>query len=132
MKNLKSNKGISLVALISTIIVILILTTVTVTSVYTGSDYKRYKLMCADIELLEDKILYFYRQYGELPIGNEITDLPDEIDNSHIFYEVNTNKLSNITLNFGDAEDVYIVDSETFEVYYLSGIEYQDVIYYTD
>lgn len=132
MKNLKSNKGITIVTLVVTIIVILILTSVTVTSTYIGLDYKRYKSMCSDVELLEDKILYFYRQYGELPIGNEATDLPNEIDNDHIFYEVNTNKLSNVTLNYGDVDDVYIVDSETFEVYYLNGIEYQDVIYYTD
>ena len=132
MRKIRSNKGITLVTLVITIIVILILTTVTITSTYTGSDFKRYKLMCSDVELLEDKILYFYREYGELPIGNEVTNVPTEIENGHTFYEVNINKLKNITLNYGDAEDIYIVDSETFEVYYLNGIEYEDVIYYTD
>ena len=132
MRKLKSNKGITIITLIITIIIMLILTTVTITSTYTGNDYKRYKLMCADVELLEDKILYFYREYGELPIGEEVTNIPADIVNGHTFYEVNTNKLSNITLNFGDEEDIYIIDAETFEVYYLNGIEYQDVIYYTN
>lgn len=132
MKSLKSKKGITIVSLIVTIIVILILTTVTITSTYTGSDLRRYKLMCADIELLEDEILYFYRQYGELPIGAEATNIPEEINNGNKFYVVNINKLDNITLNYGEAEDIFIIDSETYEVYYQNGVEYQDEIYYTD
>lgn len=132
MTRLKSKKGITLITLVVTLIVMAILTTVTITSTYTGTDFRRYSLMCSDVELLEDKVLYFYRQYGELPIGNEITSIPSEINNGHVFYEININKLSGITLNFGDAEDVYIVDSETFEVYYKNGIEYDRKIYYTD
>ena len=132
MKKLKSNKGITISTLIITIIIMLILTTVTITSTYIGIDLKKYKAMCSDVELLEDKILLFYREYGELPIGNIVTNVPTEIANGHTFYEVNTNKLNNITLNYGNAEDTYIVDSETFEVYYLNGIEYKNVIYYTD
>ena len=130
--NLKSKKGITIITLIITIVIILILTTVTITNTYTGSDYRRYKLMCADVELLEDKILYFYRQYEELPKGSEATNLPEEINNGHTFYQVNINQLDNINLNYGDTEDVFIVDSETFEVYYLNGIEYDNEIYYTD
>lgn len=129
---LKSKKGITIITLIITIVIILILTTVTVTNTYTGSDLRRYKLMCADVELLEDKILYFYRQYEELPIGNKVTTVPQEINNGHTFYKININKLNNITLNYGDEEDVFIVDSTTFEVYYLNGIEYDNQIYYTD
>ena len=57
--------------------------------------------------------------------------VPDE-KIGHDFYKLDINKLSNITLNYGDEEDIFIIDSATFEVYYLNGIEYQDVIYYTD
>ena len=89
--------------------------------------------MCSDIEMLEDKVLYFYREYGELPVvENEVTSIPSAISNGHTFYEINMNKLRGITLNFGDTGDVYIVDSETFEVYYKNGIEYDGKIYYTD
>ena len=131
MKKIKSNKGITIISLIIAIIILLILATVTITSTDTGSEYRRYKLMCNDIDLIEDKILYFYRQYGELPIKNEIV-FPEEINNSHKFFEININKLDNITLNYGDAEDVFIVDSTTFEVYYLNGIKYEEQICYTD
>ena len=132
MKSLKSKKGITLITLVVTLVIMAILTTVTITSTNTGTDFRRYSLMCSDIELLEDKVLYFYREYGELPIGNQVTSVPSAISNGHDFYEINMNKLSGITLNFGDTGDVYIVDSETFEVYYKNGIEYDGKIYYTD
>ena len=132
MKSLKSKKGITIITLVVTIVVMLILTSVTITSTNIGTDFRRYSLMCSDIELLEDKILYFYREYGELPIGNQVASVPSAINNGHTFYEINMNKLSGITLNFGDTGDVYIVDSETFEVYYKNGIEYKGEIYYTD
>lgn len=137
MKKLKSNKGITIITLIIAIIVIFILTTVTITSTYTGSDLRRYKLMCADVQLLEDEILFFYRQYGELPTtGEKITEgIPDVIlegRDTHEFFQLAPNKLNNITLNYGDEEDIFIIDNQTFEVYYLNGIEFQNEIYYTD
>lgn len=132
MRTLKSKKGITLIILVVTIVILGILATVTITSTNQGTDFRRYSLMCSDIELLEDKILYFYREYGELPIGNQVTNIPSAISNGHDFYEINMNKLSVITLNLGTTGDGYIVDSETFEVYYKSGIEYDGKIYYTD
>jgi len=132
MKSLKSKKGITISSLVVTIVVILILTSVTIINTNIGTNFKGYSLMCSDIELLEDKVLYFYREYGELPIGNQVTSIPSAIKNGNTFYEINMNKLSGITLNFGEAEDVYIVDSETFEVYYLNGFEYEGEVYYTD
>lgn len=83
---MKNNKGITISSLIITIIIILILTTIVVTNTYTGSDYKKYKLMCTDVELLEDKILIFYNKYGELPLIDQggqvlITDMPENLAN---------------------------------------------------
>lgn len=132
MKKLKSEKGITIISLVVTIIIILILTSVTVSNVKINTEFKRYSLMLSDIEQIEDKVLFFYKQYGELPVGNEITNVPTEIDNGHVFYEVNVNKLNGITLNLGSKEDIYIIDSETFEVYYQNGVQYKNVIYYTD
>lgn len=132
MKKIKTNKGITLIVLVLTIILIGILTAVTITSTDTGTDFRKYSLICSDVKMLEEKILYFYNQYEKLPIGNEITNLPEKIKNGHAFYEINMNLLDNITLNLGSDEDVYIVDSVTFEVYHLNGIEYDGEIYYTD
>lgn len=135
MRKFSQNKGITIVSLIVTIVVMLILTSIIVTDTYTGSDYKKYKLMCADVELLEDKVIVYYNQYVEIPTtGEKIeTGLPEVIANiGHDFYKLDINKLSNITLNYGDEEDIFIIDSATFEVYYLNGIEYDGNIYYTD
>lgn len=132
MKKIKSNKGITMVTLIVTIVLMTLLITVAVTSVDDGTDFRKYSLMCADIEQLENKVLYFYREYGELPIGNEVVNIPEAINNGHEFYKLNINKLNGLTLNLGDVNDKYIIDIETFEVYYLNGIEYEGKIYYTD
>ena len=130
----KNSKGITLAYLVITIIIILILTSTIITSTYTGADYKRYKLMCADIEMLENKTLMYYNKYGALPItGDALTsDLPEAIRNGHSFYRIDIGKLNNVTLNFGETDDIYIIDSMTFEVYYLNGIEYKGEIHYTD
>ena len=137
MKKLKSNKGITIISLIITIVLMIILTTVIVIDVDTGSDYKRYKLMCADVDLLEDKVLIYYNQFGEIPKKEEdITEeLPKEISETNEktkFSYLDVNKLNNLTLNYGEEEDVFIIDNLTFEVYYLNGIEYKDEIFYTD
>lgn len=129
----KNNKGITLITVVVTIVIILILTSVIITNIDTGDDYKRYKLMCADVDLLEDKILLYYNQYQELPIiGEEILDIPEEINTGNEFYKIDIGKLNNITLNYGDDEDIYIIDTTTFKVYFKNGIEYDGEMHYTD
>ena len=138
MRNLKSKKGITIISLIVTIVVMLILTATIITDTYTGSDYKKYKNMCADIDLLEDKILMYYKQYGNLPLVSETakTIPEDEAFNpEHRYCEIDVNKLKNITLNYGKKEDegdVFVIDTQNFEVYYLNGMEYEGVTYYTN
>ena len=129
----KGKNGITLISLVVTIVIILILTATIITNVYTGSDYKKYKLMCADVEFLEDKILIYYNNYGELPLLDKVEqNLPPQTNSEHEYYKIDVNKLTGITLNYGDEEDVFIIDTSTFEVYYLNGIEYMDTMYYTD
>lgn len=138
----KRNKGITLVSLVVTIVVILILTTIIVKNTYTGSDYKKYKLMCADVKMLEDKILIYYNKFAKIPTIAEngqvqTSNMPEGLASildtaNHEYWKIDVSKLSGITLNYGDAEDVFIIDTTTFEVYYLNGIEYDGKIYYTD
>ena len=126
----QNKKGITLTSLIVAIIIMLILTSVVVTNVYTGSDYKKYKTMCADIEALEGRLLIYYNKYGELPLVDEVTqDLPPDVDNTHDFYTINVSKLGEISLMYDDSD--FIVDTTTFKVYFLPGIEYDGVNYYT-
>lgn len=130
----KNNKGITLTSLVVTIIIILILTTTIVTSSSAGGAYKKYKLMCADVQILEDKILVYYNKYGKLPTtGDAISEnLPDVTNEMHNYYRIDVSKLGEVTLNYGKSEDVFIVDSMTMEVFYLNGVVYNGETYYTN
>lgn len=132
MKEIKrfSQRGITMISLVVTIVIMIILTTVIITDTDTGSDYKEYKLMCADVELLEDKARIYYSKYGELPItGEQLTDIQIQNETAE-FYQIDTSKLSNLTLNY--SADEFIIDITTWEVYYKDGIEYDGTIHYTD
>lgn len=128
---LNSQKGITIISLVVTIIVLLILATVIVTDTDTGAEYKKYKLMCADVELLEDKILIYYNEYGELPVTENKVDVPETIKkDEHEFKQIDVSKLKNITLNY--EANSFIIDTTSFEVYYKNGINYENVTYYTN
>ncbi len=140
-KHIKNEKGITLIILIITIIIIAILTGVVVKKMDTGKDIRNYNYMCADIELLKNKILLYYNENGSAPIKetafNAKTTLGTQAssrDNDN-YYEIDLSKLYNITLNYGGGTtsngDVYIVNEQSLEVYYLNGIEYDGIQYYT-
>jgi hypothetical protein len=113
--------------------------------------------MQADIQLLKDKAMVYYNSYGDIPkcaetyfetinsngtnitvykisegtiINKEfITDRNSE--DGDIYYQIDTTKLSNITLNFGSNEDIYIINARTLNVYYTNGIMSEDEMHYT-
>jgi len=141
MKNkfLKCEKGISLIALMVTIVILAILTGVAVNHIDMGTDIRNYNYMCADIELLESKILAYYNEKGTIPKGNlienpELGGQASDRDTGGNYYKIDINKLSNITLNYGGGKtekDIYIVNEKSLEVYYLEGAVYQGTKYYT-
>ena len=66
-KCIKNNKGITIIALVVTVIILLILTgTVIYNSNLSKSNYK-YNKMVADLDILSDKILDYFKKYNELP-----------------------------------------------------------------
>ena len=128
-EKLKSKKGITLVALIITVIVLVILTSTIIRSVNVSNKVTEYNNMIADIKLLEDQILIYFNKYGELPITSVEKQIYDET-----YYEIDLSKLKNITLNYGnkyegDETDVYLVN-DNLTVYYLKGIESEGEIYH--
>lgn len=137
-KNLKSQKGVTLTILLITIIVIAILLGITVSNIDTGADIRNYNYMCADIELLEAKIMTYYNDNGTIPTTGSVITSPNlngqasSKDNSN-YYQVDLNKIYNVTLNFGggmSADDIYIVNEQSHRVYYLKGAELEDVTYH--
>ncbi len=122
----KSKKGITIVSLVMTIVIMLILTGTTIYNLNLNNGVDRYNKMVADIELLEDQILIYYNKYEEIPKTDRAISI-DEIE----YYEIDLNKLDNITLNYGKEynkneltriSDVYVVNSN-LNVYYLAGVE---------
>ena len=127
MKNIKSNKAITLVALVVTVVMLLILSTVTITSLNTSNGAGRYNNMAADIKLLSDKVHVYYNKYGEIP-KTEKTITVDAVQ----YYEIDLSKLGDLTLNYGkeyggegsltSSSDVYVIN-QNLNVYYLCGVE---------
>ncbi len=130
---IRGNKGITMIALIITIVVLLIISSVIIVEMNTGDKFKDYQYMKADIEVIENSILVYYHNYAELPIDKENSlssvDLHGQAsakDDADKYYEIILNKLGNMTLNYGkkdDSTDMYIINEKSHEVYYLKGIE---------
>ena len=154
---MKNNKGISMVTLIITIVVILILSATMIVSVSDYTDTSGLMNMRGDIQLLKDKVIVYYNTYGEVPgcietyyeeIATDDTKIiiyknaqNTEIDSGFIasrdandgdvYYQIDVTKLSNVTLNLGTDEDVYIINEKTLNVYYINGVESEGVMHYT-
>lgn len=125
---IKSNKGITIVALVTTVIIMLILLGVTINGINISNNSVPYNNMVADINLLEEKLLSYYNKYKEIPT----TNVTEEIDGS-IYYEIDLSKLDNLTLNYGinDGDnDIYLVN-DNLNVYYLKGVEKSKIVYHT-
>ena len=129
MKKIKSEKGITIVSLIMTIIILTILSSIAITTIKSSNNIAPYNKMIADISLLEDKALIYYNKYGEIPkTENYITD------KGTTYYEIDLVKLDNITLNFGtdktDETDKYFINNN-LEVYYGKGTKKAGEVYHT-
>ena len=125
---IKTQKGITIVSLVITIIIMLILSGTLIYNVRPNQNVASYNNMISDINLLEDKIFIYYNKYGNLPTYNTEYTI-----NGITYYEINLQKLENITLNYGkkeDAEDIYLVN-DNLKVYYKKGIKKASEMYYT-
>ena len=139
-KFLKSQRGVTLIILVITIIIIAILTGAAIRKMDTGKDIRNYNYMCADIELLKNKVLAYYNENGIATITrtsfNEKSTIGSQAsarDNDN-YYAIDLNKLYNITLNYGGGTasngDIYIVNEQSLEVYYLNGVDFEGITYY--
>ncbi len=135
MIKIKSQKGITMVSLIITIIILLILSGTAIHNLNLSNGVARYNNMVADIKLLNDKTLVYYNKYGEIPK----TDKNSININNEEYYELNISKLEGITLNYGKeygqegdlttSSDIYVINSN-LNIYYLKGVEKTGEIYH--
>lgn len=140
--NVKTNqKGITIIALILTIVVMLILTSVTI---YVGTDSIEYSKMVKFVTYMQtiqkkvDQIVENgnYNQYGEdttaeqQQILQEILFIEESTSNVADFKYFDSSTVSE-QLEIDDSEDEIVINFITREVFSLTGIEYEDKIYYS-
>lgn len=141
---LKNQNGVTLIMLMITIIILALLAGVAIRNIDIGADIRNYNYMCADIELLESKIMTYYNEYGEIPIKEDtgvISNAKSMLGgqassrDNDTYYQVDVQKLNNITLNFGGGtlanKDIYIINEQSHRVYYLKGATYEETLYHT-
>lgn len=160
--NLKSKKGVTLIALTITITVLLMITGITISISNIQLSVKDVNRLYADIDSLDTKVSAYYLEKGELPIysreyankatlknclrtNGAIGKVINENDEGQ-YYVLNLSKLDNLTLNFGrkytlwetnpnttieNCQDLYIINEVTHQIYYPSGIESNNKVYFT-
>ncbi|MBQ2916849.1 MAG: hypothetical protein IJE59_01525 [Clostridia bacterium] len=129
---LNSQKGVTLTALIVSIIILLILSSVIIKNITSSNKVVAYNNMIADIKLLEDKVLIYFNKYAEIPRTSRTINIIGKE-----YYEIDLSKLDNITLNYGveygskeeltETSDVYLVN-QSLDVYYLKGVDLAGVV----
>ena len=146
MKKLKEEKGITLITLAITILIMMILTITLTASLQSTTDLKQYNEIKSDILLLSQEVKNYYLKNGELPInkavGYDVTTsgsrffIPEKDRNpndSGSYYAIDWTLLD-IKLNKGNNDtekDIYVVNENSFTVYYLAGVILNNDVHYT-
>ena len=147
---MKNQKGITLTVLVMTLVIMgLVLGAISYNSV-AGLRMKSYYDMCADIELLDEKIALYYLQHKNdndgslhIPITNEtktITEIISDYDENNVNYnpnnlgqlhEIDLSKLENLSLNIDTTKYSYYIDEQSHTIYSSHGVNLDGYIYYT-
>lgn len=99
--------------------------------VQNGIELNKLNNVYKDIEIIEQRIAIYYLNNGNIPtIGEKLSfDYSINPNDNSIFYEVDLEKLENLSINYGKkeygVEDIYIINEQSHTVYYLKGIMYK-------
>lgn len=147
-KNLKSNKGITLITLVITIVVMLILSFTISINANNYIERTKKANLDTDLQRLQEKVEIYYSKNKEIPMLNKYTNVAmlekKENDNEN-YYVIDLDKLEGIELNYGkdfekakqlegeiaDLLDIYIINEESHVIYYPKGVEFDNKMYYT-
>ena len=155
MRKLKNEKGVTLVSLGIAVFVILILTSVILYNIKDSLKLNKLQQMYNDIDNLRDKISEYYLEYGDIPAKIKYTNVShiDSISaasDTGDFYVIDLSALENLTLNYGEDfervkdmpadtvlsdntyTDLYIINIDSHNVFYVAGIESDERTFYTD
>jgi type II secretory pathway pseudopilin PulG len=144
-------KGMTLLALLATIVIMsILLTTVTISGIATVNNANKMAF-ASEVSLLQESTdAYSTKNNGEFPIGNSVqlnisqvtTDSKTQFtgenisaDDKVVLYELDYKLLGITSLKYGlgknGPEDIYVVSKDTKRVYYAKGIPVGNKTYYT-
>lgn len=153
-KSLKQNRGVTMVALVVTVIMLIILANVLVFNTQDSIYTKKLNNLYNDLEILRNKVEEYYNEYGKIPASieykniNELEEVLSKNNDTGKFYVIDLEAMQGITLNYGreyesvknDADniytDIYIINENSHNIFYVKGIQIkqnsQIKNYYTD
>lgn len=149
-KKLKSNKGITMISLSIAIIILALLTSMVAYYSTDSVEIKKLNNMYNDIEQLEEKVSIYFYENEKTPILVEYPDVEEILAeqrrnlDSDKYYVLDLTKLKNVELNYGkdfekikannsdvqSYKDIYVINEESHNVYYLQGIEVEEKVYH--
>lgn len=157
---IKSNKGITMISLSIAVLLLIIISGVLVVNLKDGMEIKKFQNLKNDIEQLKDKATEYYISNGEIPILCKYTNTDNigekSINDNENYYVLDLSLLKNVSLTYGreydkvkkycnsveenniDQEEInkytniYIINEESLNIYYPSGIQIVDIKYYTN
>lgn len=159
---IKGERGVTLISLAATVIIIGIITTMLLYSIKDTDQVGKLTNLYTDIDNLSDKVSAYYSTYGKIPALSKETvninsivesDLkensnnPIGINDEGDFLVIDLNAIENLTLNYGEDfkkivpnntintatdKDLYIINENSHNIFYLKGIEAEGKKYYTN
>ena len=144
---IKQNKGVSMVALVITVIILVILTNILIYNAQDNIYIKSLTNLYNDIDILREKVSEYYNEYGKIPAEIKYTNtsqlsnvLSTKKDIEDEFYVIDLEAMQGITLNYGkDYEkikndkdnaniytDVYIINKNSHNIFYAQGIKIKE------
>ena len=157
MKNMiKKEKGVTMVALVITVIILLILTSMLVYNATDSVHIKALTNLYNDVELLREKVSEYYNESAKIKYKikytntSQLSSVLSKNNDTGDFYVIDLEAMKGITLNYGkDYEkikndeqnadtytDVYIINENSQNIFYVQGIKITQnnttKTYYTD
>ena len=151
---IKSDRGISLISLVITIMVMMILANIIIYNVKDDLKLGNLTKMQNDIDILREKVSTYYTQNGKIPATINYTNIEpmkkagviSEVVDTGDFLVIDLSAIENLTLNNGkdfekvkaDPEnadsytDLYIINETSHNVFYVAGITVNGDTFYTD
>ena len=148
---IKSNKGISLLSLVITIVIMTIIASVAINKSSDRLEINNINKMINDIEFLQDKVSNYYLKYNAIPVVRDANNnqsieykytsilFDTNINDDKTYYIIDLSAMDGITLNYGQegfeninqSDDVYIINNKTHNIYYVKGIELDRIFYHS-